>query len=533
MLILFNGRIFTNQAGKPEVSALAIDHGQVIAAGDLAEAEAAGQGCTGLERFDLRGRTVWPGLTDSHIHLQYYSLSLAQVDCETSTRAECLRRLAERARSTAPGRWVRGYGFNQNNWPEGYGSRHDLDAAAPHNPVFLISKSVHAGWANSEALRLAGIDASTPDPENGRIVRDASGNPTGILLEAAMQLVEGIIPSPGVEELAAAIREAQRILWSLGITGVHDYDRALCFSALQWLDASGELRLRVLKSIPLEQLPQAVSLGLRSGFGSRFLRVGPVKLFADGALGPQTAAMLQPYEGEGSGTGLLFLDREQIFEHGQLAASGGINMAVHAIGDRANHEVLQGYAQLRNFERRHGLPHLRHRIEHVQCIHPDDLHRLAELDVIASVQPIHATSDMLMADRFWGARSAGAYAYRSLLQAGTHLTFGSDAPVESPNPWLGLHAAVTRRRPDGSPAPEGWYPAQRLRLEEAVQGYTTGPAYAAGLEARQGRLAPGFDADLIVLDQNPFDLPPQGLHTLRPAATMIAGEWVWQREETA
>ena len=483
-----------------------------------------------VEQTDLHGRTVWPGLVDAHIHLEYYSLSLAQVDCETATRDECLKRLAERAGVTPPGKWVRGYGFNQNLWPEGYGTRADLDKVAPHNPVYLISKSVHAGWANSEALRLAGIDASTSDPLNGKIVRDAAGSPTGILLESAMQMVESIIPPPSVDDLVRSISDAQQILWSLGITGVHDYDRALVFSALQEMDKNAELGLRVVKSIPLELLPQAVALGLRSGFGSQYLRVGSVKLFADGALGPHTAAMLQPYEGDPENTGILFLDNEQIYEYGQQAVSGGISMAIHAIGDRANHEVLQAFSQLRSFETQHGLPRLRHRIEHVQCLHPQDSHRLAELDVIASVQPIHATSDMVMADQFWGERSAGAYAYKTLIDQHTRVAFGSDAPVESPNPWLGLHAAVTRQRPDASPGPQGWYPQQRLSLQEALSGFTNGPAYAAGLEDRQGCLAPGFYADLIVLDQDPFTLPPQDLHMVSPIATMVGGNWVWQRE---
>jgi predicted amidohydrolase YtcJ len=274
---------------------------------------------------------------------------------------------------------------------------------------------------------------------------------------------------------------------------------------------------------------------LRTGFGNDLLRIGSVKLFADGALGPQTAAMLQPYEtapqgGGQQNTGILLLDNEQIFEYGQRATTHGISMAIHAIGDRANHEALLGYAQLRRYEREHGLPALRHRIEHVQVLHPDDYGRLAELDVIASVQPIHATSDMYMADHHWGNRSAGAYAFRTLLERGTRVCFGSDAPVESPNPFLGLHAAVTRQRPDGSPAADGWYPAQRLALEEALLGFTSGAAYAAGLEGQLGMLAPGYLADLIVLEQDPFVLPANELHSLQPCATMVAGEWVWQAE---
>jgi predicted amidohydrolase YtcJ len=304
------------------------------------------------------------------------------------------------------------------------------------------------------------------------------------------------------------------------------------------LHSDDRLRLRVLKTIPVESLAEAVELGLRSGFGDDFLRIGQVKAFADGALGPRTAAMLQPYEGEPDNYGMCLLDAEEIFERGQQAVENGLALTIHAIGDRAVHEVINAYAQLRNFER--SLPRkaagggkaasskpLRHRIEHVQLLHPDDAPRLAGLDLIASMQPVHATSDYPAADRYWGERSAYAYAWRTLMDFGTRMAYGSDAPVESPNPFFGLHAAVTRRRQDGSPGPDGWYPHQKLALEEAFFGYTGGAAYAAGMEDRLGKLAPGYLADLLVLDADPFDCPPDRLHALRPLATMVGGEWVF------
>jgi len=221
-------------------------------------------------------------------------------------------------------------------------------------------------------------------------------------------------------------------------------------------------------------------------------------------------------------------DAEQLFEMGRRAADVGLGITVHAIGDRANHEVLDAYEHLRSYEREKGLPHLRHRIEHVQVLHPDDASRLAKLDVIASMQPIHATSDMHMADTYWGRRAALAYAWRTQLEAGAHLAFGSDAPVESPNPFLGIHAAVTRRRADGTPGPQGWYPEQRLDIHQAVEGFSTGAAYAAYAEKRLGRLAPGYLADLIVLDRDPFSIDPDELRSIRSSATMIEGEWVYE-----
>lgn len=526
MLILHNGRIHTLDERFPIVSAIGIE-GERIACVSMDQSMVDSAKSTD-QLVDLHGQTVWPGLTDAHLHLEHYAISLQLVDCETPTRAECLSRVQARAATLPPGIWIRGHGWNQNDWPEGFGSAADLDAIAPNHPVYLTAKSLHASWANSLALQLAGITPDTSDPEGGQIQRNAQGKPTGILLESASNLVESILPKPTIEDTVHGLRTAQRSLWRMGITAVHDFDRRRCFNALQILQAGGELRLRVVKSIPLEELEHAVALGLRSGYGNDYLRIGSVKCFADGALGPQTAAMLAPYENNPTNSGFLLMDSEQVFEAGQKAAQSGLSLAIHAIGDRANHEVLNGYAQLRQCESQHNLPALRHRIEHVQILHPQDLPRLADLGVIASVQPIHTTSDMFTADRLWGARSSGAYAFNSLLQSGAALAFGSDAPVESPNPFLGLHAAVTRQRPNGAPEKDGWYPQQRLSLAQALRAYTTGPAFTAGWEDRQGKLAPGFFADLILLKQDPFTLPPNELHTIQPTGTMVGGQWVFQ-----
>ncbi|MFZ5855342.1 MAG: amidohydrolase [Chloroflexota bacterium] len=542
MKLLFNARIYTLNPAQEEASALLIDRGEIVAVGgeELLDSRA--------EKFDLGGRVVMPGLTDAHIHLQYYSLGLQKIDCETSTLEECLRRVAERAKTTKEGEWVLGHGWNQNEWitltpPFGHPSpdygrgegvranwphASHLDAIAPHHPVYLTAKSLHAAWANSAALKLAGITSSTPNPENGEIQRDEHGQPTGILLESAMDLVSAKIPQPSVDAVAESIRAAQTILWKMGLTGVHDFDRRVCFMALQQLHQRGELKLRVVKNIPVEDLDHAHELGLRSGFGDHRLRIGNVKAFMDGALGPRTAAMFQPYLNEPENRGILNMDGEHLFEIARRAADVGLAMTVHAIGDRANHEVLDAYEQLRRYERDLNLPPLRHRIEHVQVLHPDDVTRLAELDIIASMQPIHATSDMHMADRYWGERVRLAYAWRTQLAHGARLAFGSDAPVESPNPFLGLYAAVTRRRADESG--ESWIPEEKLTMREAVEAYTINPAYAAGMESRLGRLAEGCLADLIVLEKDPFTCPAEELLTMESSATMVGGEWVWRSE---
>jgi hypothetical protein len=525
MKLLHNANIHTLDVSQPRASAILLEGSTILAVGsdEVVLDRAHGP----LERRDMHGATIWPGLTDAHLHIQHYALSLLAIDCETEAKEACLLRVAERAGRAQPGEWILGHGWNQNSWPA-WPTAADLDAVAPRNPVYLTAKSLHAAWANTAALRLADISNSTPNPRDGEIQRDAAGAATGILLEWAMQLVGDRIPEPGADALEAAIEAALPALWRVGLTGVHDFDRRAAFHALQGLHARGRLKLRVVKNLPVESLSQAAELGLRTGFGDEWLWIGGMKAFMDGALGPRTAAMLQPYVGEADNRGMLNMDGEELFEHGRRAADAGLSMTVHAIGDRANHEALDAFEQLRRYEQAKGLPHLRHRIEHVQVLHKDDSARLAQLDLIASMQPLHATSDMLMAIRFWGERSALAYAWRTQTQAGARLAFGSDAPVESPNPFTGLHAAVTRQRADGSPAPEGWYPAQRLTLAEALQAYTLGAAYAANAEGRLGMLRPGFAADLIVLERDPFDCQPSEILAIKPSATMIAGEWVWQ-----
>lgn len=525
MLALYNANIHTFNATYPKASAMLIDRGQILAIGT--DQEILSKIDNSQQVIDVGGRTVLPGLTDSHIHLEQYAMGLTKVDCETKTRLDCLERVAEQVANMDSGEWILGHGWNQNGWPEGFGSADDLDAIAPNQPVYLTAKSLHAAWVNSAALKRSKISTQTPDPPGGRIDRDEMGHPTGILFESAMDLVANEIPEPSVDQVANAINNALPILWGFGLTGVHDFDRSRCFSALQKLRKRGDLQLRVLKNLPLEDLPHAVALGLRTGYGNDFLKIGGIKAFADGALGPRTAAMLQAYTGEPKNKGMLLLDNEEIFEYGRIAVENGLSMTIHAIGDHANHEVLNGYQKLREFEQSLGTS-LRHRIEHVQLIHPEDADRLAKLNIIASMQPIHATSDMLMADNYWGNRAEFSYAWRTQLDHGAILAFGSDAPVDSPNPFLGLHAAVTRRMEDGYPNPTGWYPEQKLNIADALHAYIYGPAFAAGMESHLGRLKSGYMADLIIIDTDPFKCDPDELPGLKPSASMIDGKWVFK-----
>lgn len=525
MKILHNARIYTFDRQHTIASVMVIDHEKIMAVGGEELLESFGF-CSSQE--DMGGRIILPGLTDAHFHLMHYALGLQKVDVETKTKQEALNRIASQAAVTPVGEWILGHGWQQNDWGGDFPTAVELDSVAPEHPVYLTSKSLHSSWLNTLALKMACIGPSTADPENGKIIRDDAGRPAGILLETAMDLVNSAIPAPGMAEICKAIESAIPNLWQYGLTGVHDFDYRPAFMALQLLDAEEKLKLRVVKSVPLELLPHAVGLGLRTGFGSKYLRIGSIKLFMDGALGPRTAAMLTPYLNEPENRGILNMDGEQFFEYGRQAVDVGLSITGHAIGDRAVHEILDGLEQLRLYEKEKTLPALRHRIEHVQIIHPDDAGRLGKLGIIASMQPIHATSDMYAADKYWAERANLAYAWRTQLNHGAALAFGSDAPVETPNPFLGLYSAVTRRRLDASAVTQGWYAEQCLNVNEALEAYTIGPAYAGMRENELGRLLPGYFADLIVLEKDPFTSNPDELYSLRPSGTMVGGEWVWE-----
>jgi len=511
-------------SGNPFAIGLIIQDGRIIRL--ISEAEGYDPALS-ENVLDLEGRVLLPGLIDSHLHLQKYAETLEKIDCETPTRQKCLERVAERAANTPAGEWILGHGWNHNNWADGYGNAGELDQIAPDHPVYLTGKSLHVSWANSQALALGCINPETRDPATGSFQRDQNGNPTGIIFEDAVKLIERIIPVPSITKTAGRIFKIQDKLWKMGLTGVHDFDRELCLDALIYLESEGKLGLRVHKSIPELYLDQAIELGYSTGGGTDWLWFGGVKDFADGALGSQTAAMLAPYQ-DSDNLGMLLRSEDQLYELGLKAAGSNLALSIHAIGDLANRTVLNAYTRLRQYEKDQGIKPLAHRIEHLQLIDPEDIGRLADLAITASMQPIHATSDMEMADAYWGKRTAYAYAPKQQLDQGTRVLFGSDAPVESPNPWLGIHAAVTRRRGDGYPGPDGWHPGGRVSVQEALKAFTISPADASGKGGQQGKLAPGYWADCIVLDKDPFHCHPDQLLDIRPLGTMIDGKWVYR-----
>ncbi len=528
-LFLVNGSFHTQDPAYPQATAVAIRDGRVWAVGSDEEIRALAR--PDAQMIDLEGCRVLPGLTDAHFHYYDWALGRRRLTlAEATSLADVRERLAQRVSETPPGHWVLGQGWNETRWPEPrMPARGDLDDVAPDHPVALWRNDLHLAVVNSQALREAGITGDTPDPPQGLIDRDESGQPTGILRELAINLVRAVIPPPTEEETVEAMRDGFTVLHRLGLTGVHDSrimggaDGPPAFRAYQRLQAAGELVLRMWMHIPGERLDEAIGLGLSTGMGGDYLRVGHVKFFSDGGQGARTAWMLEPYEDTGD-CGMPLTPMAELADAVRRADRAGLAVAIHAIGDRANRELITVFENLTRHVSRFTF-HVPHRIEHVQMIRPDDVMRLARLDVVASVQPIHAPDDIPMIEKSVGPRGRFAYPFRDMLEAGITLAFGSDCPVANPNPMFGIHAAVTRQQRDGKPQ-GGWYPRQRLTVAEAVWGYTMGPALVAGREAELGSITPGKLADLIVLDRDIFAVEPMEIAQAQVVMTVFDGQVV-------
>jgi predicted amidohydrolase YtcJ len=509
-------------ADPPFTRALLLANGRVAAIGDPDTLRARAPLASVL---DLTGATITPGLTDAHVHLTEWAFARRETDLSDAATPElAAEQVAGHARATTSG-WIRGRGWNPHLWQGRAPQREILDAVVAERPVVLQSHDMHALWVNSAALRAAGIDRSTADPDGGRIVRDETGEPTGLLLEWAGPLVTRRLPVPTIDDAAHAVLDAQHELHTLGITGVHSFPGVHMVDpdplpVMLRLHERSELRLRVLQHIRLDRLEHALQLGLRSGFGDGWLRIGAVKMFLDGALGSRTAWMRAPYE-DGSGCGMRTLDPDEFRAHVRRAAAGGIAAAVHAIGDAAVSLALDVLAAPET-----RVPALPHRIEHVQCCPPERFADAAAARIVCSMQPSHLITDWRIADRHWGAaRSRGTFALASLLAHGSLLAFGSDVPVEPVDPRRGLFAAVARQDLHGEPR-DGWFREQCIDAGAALRGYTTGPARAAGLPPPYGTLAPGAPADLVAWDRDPLACEPQALLQLRCVATLVGGDVV-------
>jgi predicted amidohydrolase YtcJ len=524
-----NARIHTLDPARPRAEAMLVRGERIVAVGDLDECrDRAG---VGARRVDLGGAAVLPGLIDSHIHSALYVRSLEQADLRgTTSLDEALARVGRHAAALPADAWVFGNGWDSHKWARPVQpTRYDLDRICPDRPAVLPSVDGHTTWVNTAALRRLGIDAGTPDPVGGQIVRDERGEPTGILRESAGDAAYDVLRSSVAGDLVAQLRTHLPRLLAVGLTSIHDIDGQDCRAAYETLYARGELPLRVHKSIPVTALDEAIDLGWATGDGDRWLRTGPVKIFTDGALGSHTCLMSEPYDGEPGNHGIAVTPAEEFERLVAKAAGAGIAVAAHAIGDAANAMVLRAYARWRETaDAEPGVRRLRHRIEHTQHLRPQDVPLLARLGVIASMQPTHCTSDIPLTSRMLAGRDLASYAWRSLLDAGATVAFGSDAPVEAPDPLHAVHAAVTRQQADGTP-PGGVDPHERLDLDAALRCHTVAGAYASYEEHLKGRLRPGMLADFIALPTDPYQVEPAALRDLAVALTVVGGVVRWQR----
>jgi predicted amidohydrolase YtcJ len=495
-VILRNGTIHTLDPSLPTLSTLWIADERI--AGGVGVHETS---LPSPESVDLGGRCVLPGFTDSHVHFPTWALARHEVglhDCESL--AEALDRVRAAPRT---GSWLRGQGWRDVDWPDGPPTRQALDEIEPDRPAMLISKDYHALWLNSAALSLGGGDLEV---EGGLVVRDEKGEPTGVLYEEAAWQFKGRFAQVPAEEYVAAMREGVKVAAARGVTALHDKDGWLGAIGLwQRLEQQGALPLRVWQSTPAERLPQLREVGLRSGSGSPLLRLGYLKTFMDGTLGSQTAWMTD-------GSGVVITTSEELEEIVRGGAEAGWPVGVHAIGDAANKAALDAFERSRDAWQPLGL---RQRIEHAQCLAPEDVPRFAELGVAVSVQFSHAPSDEQLAKRFWADRLDGTYSFRSLVDSGALVANGSDAPVEELEPWAGVTAAVV----------DHWRDDQRLTLEQALHAVCVAPARLSHDERVRGTLVPGRYADLVVLDRDPFACEPGELREVQVVATMLGGRW--------
>lgn len=533
-LVLTGAKVLTltDEPAEPAPTAVAIAEGRILYVGS--DAEAKRRAAPGARVVDLQGAVVIPGFSDSHCHLYGLGQALAQIDLVGTTSADdALARVVETARQNPQLEWLAGRGWDQNDWPgQRYPHRSQLDAIAPDRPCYLRRIDGHAAWVNGEALRRAGIDRDTPDPEGGAILRDEHGEPTGILIDNAADLVGDVIPEPDTAEVRRRIDLAVDHCLARGLTGVHEagvsWERAELYRQMA---QDGELHLRVYGMY--DDDTETLDLGLADGptvTGDGMFTVRCVKLYADGALGSRGALLLEDYRDDPGNRGLAVTSRDHLLDVLRRAAASGFQVGTHAIGDGGNRLVLDLYEEVLKEAR---LTDARWRVEHAQILSPLDIPRFAELGVIAAMQPTHCTSDLDWAGKRLGDdRLGGAYAWRTLLDSGAHVCFGTDFPIERVEPLEGLYAARTRQHPDGTPI-GGWQPQEKLDGLTALKLYTQGSAWASFREDRLGRIEPGYTADLTVLDLDPVACDAAELLGGRALMTIVNGQVRFEAKDQA
>jgi len=522
-LALVNAKIWTGDPARPWAEALAASDERIVAVGTTAEIQAmAGDAPV----VDGRGRLVTPGFNDAHVHFLQGGFDLASVQLrDASSPEEFTRRIAEFAASAPAGRWITGGNWDHERWGGELPRKEWIDAVTPDRPVMVSRLDEHMVLANSAAMQAAGITRATKDVEGGTIVRDANGEPTGVFKDNAMSLFDGVVPAPSPDELDAALRAAMAYVAAQGVTSVQHMGTWADLEVFRRAADAHELTTRISAAVPLaswERLRDAVAAKTfgPDGRGDAWLHVGALKGFVDGSLGSHTAAFEEPFTDAPDDRGLFVNTPEDLYAWTSGADKAGLQVVVHAIGDRANRMLLDIYARV---EEEDGPRDRRFRIEHAQHLSPSDIPRFAALGVIASMQPYHAIDDGRWAERVIGReRIKTTYAFRSLLDAGARLAFGSDWPVAPATPLEGIYAAVTRRTLDDA-HPDGWVPEQKVGLEEALRAYTTGAAYAEFAEADKGQLTPGRLADFVVIDRDLFSIPPEEIREARVALTVVGG----------
>lgn len=528
-LILYNGDIRTQEKKLPQVEAVAITEGKVRALGTNADIKKHKKSTT--ETVDLDGRLVLPGFTDCHVHCLSWSTAAntLQLDCANSLE-QAIRQIKSAAGKLPSGTWINSIGLDEIKWPEKrLPEKGDLDAAVPSHPVLLRRKDGHMAVTNSLALKLSGICNNTPDPPGGIIERDRSGRLTGHLRENAIGLVSKNIPDPTEAEMIEMLCKSIPTLHSYGITAIHDFcipgEEGNPFKAWQEIEKQGNLKIRCWFSLPGEKLEEAMELGIKTGFGSDRLKVGHLKYYVDGSIGSQTAWMTNPYEDGTCGTCVCSLP--ELTENVLMADRAGLSVAIHAIGDRANKELVSLFETVsRKHVDRHGT--IAHRIEHAQILQPKEIERLSRLNIIASVQPLHLTDEISIHEGRIGERAKWAFPFRDMIDHGVNLIFGSDCPVSEPNPLWSIHAAITRCRRDGIPN-GGWYPNQRVTLKEAIWAYTKGPALSCGVENKMGSICRGKLADMVVVNRNIYEIDPAEIAQTKVDMTIFNGEITYRR----
>ena len=529
-LVLLNGKIWTVNDRQPRAEAVACLGSRIVAVGSNGEIRKwIG---AGTEAIDLGGKLVLPGFNDAHVHFFSGGENLASVQLrDAKSEEELRRRIAEFAAKQPAGRWITGGDWDHENWtPARLPTRQSIDAVTTGHPVFVNRLDGHMALANSEALRLAGITRDTPDPPGGTIVRDAAGEPTGVLKDAAMERMYRTIPAPSQDQIADAVRAAMRYAAENGVTSVQDMSASPeILRVYQTLLARGELTVRISGHQPLAAWQRLAAVGLHAGFGGEKLHIGGLKGFADGSLGSTTALLFEPYLDAPNTSGLAnseMIPESKMQAHILGADRAGLQVAVHAIGDKANHIILGMYEEA---ERQNGARDRRFRIEHAQHLRTEDIPRFGKLHVIASMQPYHCIDDGRWAEKRIGPeRAKGTYAFRALLDSGAVLAFGSDWDVAPMAPLIGIYAAATRRTLDGK-HPDGWVPEQKISVAEAIRAYTTGSAYASFDEQIKGSIEPGKLADMVVVSDDILSMPAAEIEKTRVETTVFDGKVIYRR----